>query len=236
MSLFNNTDDLLKYLAEKSKIYIDETIVGALEAQSLNFQNKIDNDLVQLNALITALEDLSYTNSNNVDIDSLVARVALLEGSTAQLEQNFLNLTDSLNQEIQDRISIMYPTGFTLSDFDQQKYRTILELSSNLVVLENQVQTILNGTGIGGSGESNVQSDWTETDVNSDAYIKNKPQWIQSDYVFYEWIQDVLTRYDVYIKPFSWKVERFRGGTSTWASGVNQPPDTLAKCQILNYI
>ena len=32
------------------------------------------------------------------------------------------------------------------------------------------------GGGGGGSGEENVQSDWTETDTNSDAYVKNKPR------------------------------------------------------------
>ena len=39
----------------------------------------------------------------------------------------------------------------------------------------------LDATGTPGSGEENVQSDWSETDSNSDAFIRNKPTPLQGD-------------------------------------------------------
>ncbi len=233
MSLFSNVDELLTYLAEKSKLYIDETIDGSLTAQAQNFQNIISSDLIQLNALIEALEDLSYTNDNNIDIDALVAQVALLSSQNAQQQQDIDDLNNSLLVEIQQRINILYGAPFDENDFQQAKYKTIIELSANLALLEGIVSSIQSG---GTGGDDNIQSDWADTDPTSDSYIHNKPQWVQSIGVYYEWQQDILIRYDVYGDLILWKVERFSAGQSKWfVTGSGQLPSTLADCQILQY-
>lgn len=235
MRLQDNIDELLSYLAEKSKVYIDETLTQSLDSTRIEFQNNINSSLLELEILINALEDLSYDDDGIVDANELVAKVALLEANNATNEQDILDLDNKLNQEIQDRINIMYPNGLQQS-FNTTKYKTILELSTNLALLEDIVQAIEEG---GTGGDNNVQADWNEIDPQADAYILNKPQWIQAVYNFYEYggtHSNTLIRYDVYGDNTAWKAEKFYESTSLWyLNGSGDIPDTLVKCQLLTY-
>lgn len=236
MKLNDNIDELLSYLAEKSKVYIDETLVQSLDSTRIEFQNNINNSLLELEILINALEDLSYDDDGVVDTNELVAKVALLEANNATNEQDIIDLTQALNTEIQDRINLMYLDGYQQS-FNTTKYKTILELSTNLDLLEIIVSSIdQNGT----SGDTNIQSDWDELNPEADAYILNKPQWDQSTYDFYEYGgsgNNTLIRYDIYGDNISWKAEKFYDSTSLWyLNGSGDIPDTLTKCQLLTYV
>lgn len=64
---------------------------------------------------------------------------------------------------------------------------------------ENKRLLILGKSGSGGGG-TQVQSDWTETDTNSMAYIKNKPEMTTETLTFVD-ENNVETNVIVYIQP-----------------------------------
>ena len=206
-------------------------MAASLAASLQSTEDMINIKLLQLDVLINSLEDLSYSSTGTVDVDAMAAQVAVLTGNDATQDQDIIDLRADLDQEIIDRLSIMFST--TQAEFDTSKYKTVLDLSTNLDLLEGVVQGILqNGTG----GDNNIQSDWLETNPQNDAYILNKPKWIQAVLSFYEWQSDTLINYAVYGDSISWKVERYQIDDSRWNQGSGNIPDTLSKCQMLTYI
>jgi len=229
-------NELIELVAEKNKKYVDSNINSSLAAQAKVFQKEIEKDLSKLASLIQALEDIEYEDGD-VDPEDIIAEIAVVRATAEANTQELVDLREALANEVKARINLMYSESLTEDDFNDTKYKTILELSSNLTLLERIVQDIDDAV----SGDIHqVPADWNQEDETARDYIKNKPQIpkiIRSIYNFYEFLDNDIIRYDVFGDTNSWKVERFSTQTNSIkiSTGSGEIPDTLADCQVLEY-
>ena len=124
---------------------------------------------------IVGYGDVSNSNSNITNVDSTASSYG--SGTTLAFEnprhQHALNAHEKGGTaEIDgDKIDIDYsPTNYTPST-TPSVVNNVDNLSAHLAGIDDKIGNIQSA----GSGESNVQANWTETNTNSDAYIRNKP-------------------------------------------------------------
>lgn len=115
------------------------------------------------------------TNNNNI---------TELSAATTGISNN-MTMLSAATTGISDGLAALSAASVTMSGNINENRTNINTLSASIIDdelviaaafndLNRRVIEISGNTG-GGGGQTNVQSDWAETDTSSDAYIKNKP-------------------------------------------------------------
>lgn len=125
-----------------------ETIDGEISVINVNIAN-VNDRITAIDNSISAI--LGSIDAINTDMGTIRDSITALSDST---DMRFANVSNQLNTTIENLSDL----GATVTSNIQRIYD-----------IETKLATIEAGA------EVNVQSDWTLTDSNSDAYIKNKP-------------------------------------------------------------
>ncbi len=125
-----------------------ETIDGEISVINVNIAN-VNDRITSIDNSINAI--LGSIDAINTDMGTIRDSITALSDST---DMRFANVSNQLNTTIENLSDL----GATVTSNIQRIYD-----------IETKLATIEAGA------EVNVQSDWTLTDSNSDAYIKNKP-------------------------------------------------------------
>ena len=106
----------------------------------------------------------------NKDISDLKTKVSKLQEQVQTTTTGLLDRTTSLENLVGEKtVSAQINEALFIND------EAIYALASDLFSSNQRIEELENNVDTWNAAEANVQSDWNESDITSDAYILNKP-------------------------------------------------------------
>lgn len=185
------TNDSSKVLAASQGVVLKQYID---DINTLLTSDNIDLDSLQevvdyIEANKATLDSLSISNIAGLQtaLDGKVDKVTGKELSANDFTDALLNKLNNIEANAEVNVQSDWNQSTTTADnFIQNKPTDLTVLSNHSVTGLNDVTSAGSGiiittsersklSGISANAEQNVQSNWTETDTNSDSFIQNKP-------------------------------------------------------------
>ena len=174
--LSTSTTDGAMSAADKTKL---DGIASGAEANVQSDWNESDSssDAFIRNKPANLVQDANYVHTdNNYTAAEKTKLAGIASGAEVNVQSDWTETDSDSDAFIKNKPSLA--TVATSGSYDD-----LLDVPENIVQDANYVHTDNNYTaaektklaGIASGAEVNVQSDWTEADSNSDAFIKNKP-------------------------------------------------------------
>lgn len=146
---------------------------------------KLDGDGLYLTGVSTMAGEIQALSAGTLQLSADTHnKIQQLSAATTAISSNLTQLS-AATTGIATNLTALSVACVTMSGDVNENRTDIDSLSASLIDdefviaaalndLNRRVAEISGNTG-GGGGQTNVQSDWAETDTTSDAYIKNKP-------------------------------------------------------------
>lgn len=171
-----------------AKDYTDDTVINyaLIEKAGYTLGLNIDRDYIMTIELKNADGDVLSTKSVDFPIESMVVGASYDNGIVTLSLQN----GDEIDVDVSDLVRGLVSDNFTIAGINMKDDITKEELVSALGI-NNKVDKVSGKglsandytteeknklAGIATGAEVNIQPDWNETNTESDAFIKNKPE------------------------------------------------------------
>ena len=150
----------------------DSTQEGSVAYQIAQIVNENNNGSIDTLNEIAAwiINDETGTAKMNKDISDLKTDVSGLKEQVQTATTGLLDRTTSLENLVGEKtVSAQINEALFVND------KAVYALASDLSNSNQRIEELENNVDTWNAAEANVQSDWNESDITSDAYILNKP-------------------------------------------------------------